>query len=234
MLVLAQIGCETSSQKMKLPPLPSPSRLTRSECMGIAESYRAHRWKPTEANVKHGPDTKGIQVDSPDIGYNPSGAVPGWWKAGEECEGIPYQWGGFCTLKEFDAGISEGKAGGDVYTTEKRRLLDDAVSDEAVGIDCSGFISKCWKLPRSYSTRELHLVSHEISYDDLQPGDILNTPNAHCVLFSGWNDGTRIRMNVYETGCPPTWKVVSHPLETAWMKVLGFKCLRYNGIREGL
>jgi cell wall-associated NlpC family hydrolase len=210
--------------------MPTLSHVTRAECMDIADAYRLHRWTPSAANVRHCCDAKGIRVDTPDVSYNPNGAVPGWWTPGTVNEGVPYQWGGFSSIKEFDAGVAQGRAAGDVYTGEKRRLLDDAVSADAVGIDCSGYISRCWKLPQTYSTRELPLVCTKITWDELKPGDILNTHNAHCVLFAGWLDGKRTVLLAYETGCPPTWKVVRHGLDAEALKKLGYACFRYNGM----
>lgn len=214
----------------------SPSRtatVTRGECLRTAESYRTHRWLPMEKNIRHGPDARGIRVDTPDISYQPQGAIPGWWRAGEWTEGVPYQWGGFCTLREFDEAVHAGKAAGDVYTAEKRRLLDDGVSEDAAGIDCSGFISRCWRLPRSYSTRELSRLCELLSsWDQLRPGDVLNTYNAHCLLFAGWDDTARARLIAYETGSPPHWKVVAHTIDRAWLKSLGYEPLRYRGMRD--
>lgn len=204
-------------------------KVTRSEALAIAESYRTHRWFATRANVRHGLDSRGIRVDTPDIGYRIPGAIPGWWIPGEWNEGVPYQWGGFSTLTEFDAGVSAGLAAGDVYTQAKRNQLDDAVSQEAVGIDCSGFISRCWRLPRSFSTRELAGICDRMaSWDELMPGDVLNTHNAHCLLFAGWADPQRKSLLAYETGSPPDWKVVSHAIDVAWLKSLGYQPLRYR------
>ena len=209
------------------------SSVTRSECITIAESYLTHHWSPTKANVRHGNDARGIRVDTPDIGFQPAGKdIPGWWIAGQPAEGVPYQWGGFSTLAEFDAGVKQGKAAGDVYTSAKRAALDDAVSTEAVGIDCSGYVSRCWKLPRSYSTRELPSLCKRIAWNDLKPGDILNTNNAHCLIFAGWQDISRRQLKAYETGCPPTWKVMTHPIDTAWLKSLGYTTWRYRGMVE--
>jgi len=149
---------------------PGSGGVTRSECLAIAEAYRAHRWQPTAANVFHGIDSNGVRVDTPDAGYRPPGAVPGWWEPGQVNEGIPYQWGGFATPEQFDRELASGLAAGDVYTQEKRRLLDAAVSRHATGIDCSGFVSRCWKLPRSYSTREFAGICDPLtSWADLRP-----------------------------------------------------------------
>jgi hypothetical protein len=211
----------------------TPQRsVTPKECLAIAESYRTHRWMPSERNILHGPDAEGIRVDTPDIGHRPPGAIPGWWRAGQWNTGVPYQWGGFATPEQFDRDLAAGKAAGDVYTAEKRRLLDAAVSRHATGIDCSGFVSRCWKLPRSYSTRELHsLCSPLASWDELQPGDILNTYNAHVYLFAGWEDAARTRFTAYDTGSPPNWLVVRQSLSAADLKAKGFAPWRYRRMK---
>ncbi|MDB6074983.1 MAG: hypothetical protein JWO89_2623 [Verrucomicrobiaceae bacterium] len=230
-LLIAAAACCLSSCA-QLPKQPPPSQVTRGECMKMAEAYRVHKWTASVANVRHGPDSKGVRVDTPDIMHNPGGKIPGWWVPGKETEGVPYQWGGFSTVEEFDAGVKAGKAAGDVYTDAKRTLLDDAVSTEAVGIDCSGYISRLWKMPRSYSTRELPEFCNEISWSALKPGDILNTHNAHCLLFAGWDDKKRIKLLAYETGCPPSWRVLSHAIDVEWLKSLGYKAYRYRGMLD--
>ena len=210
------------------------SKVTRSEVMATAWRYASHSWIGTVANVRHGPDSTGIRVDTPDVSYRNSGAVPGYWIPGEVNHGLPYQWGGFSTPEQFDRGLAAGKAAGDVYTTQKRIRLQDAVSSEAVGIDCSGFISRCWNLPRSYSTRELAQLCDALpSWEVLQPGDALNTYNAHVLLFGGWMDRDQRELAAYETGGPPDWMVTRHVLSTKHLKAKGYHPLRYRGIREG-
>ena len=206
-------------------------KVRRAEVMERAEAYRTHRWLPTGVNVRHGLDGAGVRVDTPDVSYQKPGAVPGWWVPGQWNEGVPYQWGGFSTVEAFDRGVARGMAAGDVYTLEKRRLLDAAVSEEAVGIDCSGFVSRCWGLKRSYSTRELAGICKPLgSYDELKPGDILNTYNAHCLMFGGWVDAGRERLWAYETGIPPHWKVIRHRPTVVSLKGNGFVPLRYRGV----
>ena len=207
-----------------------PSRVTRRECLAMAEAYRSHQWTPTAANVRHGVDAQGVRLDTPDASYHPGSKISGWWVPGRQTEGVPYQWGGFSTVEEFDAGLKDGKAAGDASSPVKRALLDDAVTAEAVGIDCSGYISRLWHLPRAYSTRELPGLCNEIQWEALKPGDILNTHNAHCLLFAGWDDEMHVRLIAYETGSPPTWRVLSHTIDVAWLKSLGYQAWRYRGI----
>jgi hypothetical protein len=107
------------------------------------------------------------------------------------------------------------------------------VSQDAVGIDCSGYISRCWKLPRSYSTRELPGLCIPLkSWDELKPGDILNTHNAHVLLFEDWYDAGRTAVIVYETGCPPTWKVTRHGLKRKPLEDWGYQAFRYRNMKH--
>ncbi len=227
----AGLSGETGAESTDPAAIP-PSRVSRAEVMATAERYASHEWTGTGANVRHGVDRAGIRVDTPDISYRKPGAIPGYWVPGRVHRGVPYQWGGFCTPEEFDRGVASGLAAGDVYSEEKRRLLEDGVSAEAVGIDCSGFVSRCWKLPRAYSTRELAQLCDSLpSWDQLRPGDVLHVYNAHVVLFSGWTQADRKFLAAYETGGPPDWKVIRHRIGTDFLKGKGYRPLRYRGMR---
>jgi len=232
--ILVSSGCQT-------PPPAAPDALfqpaatvKRSDTLLIAETYLRHRWKAEPRHRQHGPDARGIQVDTPDIGFKPAGISPGWWRTGAMNVGVPYCWGGFDTPASFDAGLKAGKWAGDIYTSQKRALLDDAVSQQTAGIDCSGFISRCWRLDHSYSTREIPSICEPLAqWEDLQPGDALNVVNAHVLLFAGFQDRSKKEVLVYETGCPPIWKVMRHPISIAWLKSLGYTPWRYKGIVDG-
>ena len=157
------------------------------------------------------------------------GKERGWWIAGQPNIGIPYQWGGFSTPEEFDRGLREGKYAGDIYSAEKRRLLDDGVTDSAVGVDCSGFVSRCWRLPRSYSTRELPQLCEPVSdHAALRPGDIFNRHNAHVQLFADWADAERTKVRVYEAKARV--QISELPLEQVING--GYSIWRYRGMRD--
>jgi hypothetical protein len=73
------------------------------------------------------------------------------------------------------------------------------VSAHAVGLDCSGFISRCWRLPKKYATSTLPKVCVKLrSTAELLPGDILNQPGGHVVLFVKWLDEKTGRASFYE------------------------------------
>lgn len=209
------------------------AQVSRREALQVAEAYRTFRWTPSVANVHHGADPDGIHVDTPDRGFSRRGIRPGWWTLGRENIGVPYMWGGFSSLADFAAGLKRGRFAGDVYTLEKRKLGDAGVSRFAVGIDCSGLVSRCWNLDRAYSTKELPSLCVQLrQYSDLRPGDILNTPNDHVLLFKAFADPAQNRILAYEAGSPPTWKVLLNNIPVAMLKDQGYQPLRFRGIIE--
>ncbi|MCB1095736.1 MAG: hypothetical protein KDN22_09195 [Verrucomicrobiae bacterium] len=209
--------------------------VSRTESIRIAEAYRTHRWRPASHNAFSGIDATGVHVQTPDIAFQPTDpdSRPGWWVPNESNTGIPYQWGGFDTPQEFDRKVAAGFYAGDIYTAAKRKALDDAVSAKACGIDCSGFISRCWRLDRSYSTRELASLCQPLpDFASLKQGDLVNKTNAHALLFVRFLDAEKTRFLAYETGSPPTWKVLKHPIQVDYVKGLGYLPYRYHHIRE--
>jgi hypothetical protein len=235
-ILLAAIlpACRGVRPSMEAVDVSPASSVTRAEALAIAEVYRTHRWRPDSRNVRHGLDARGIRVDTPDRDFKPGGGIrPGWWVPNEWNEGIPYQWGGFDSPGQFDAKVAAGYAAGDVYTPEKRAALYDAISMEACGIDCSGFISRCWRLPRAYSTRELPDLCEPLGgFHALEPGDILNKTNEHVLLFMAWADEDKSCLYAYETGSPPTWKVECHLIPTDFLIRIGYQPFRYREMRD--
>lgn len=212
-----------------------PSRVSRGAAIATAQRYLRHGWKPAAANAFHGIDPDGVRVDTPDAAFRPTrpDTRPGWWQPGRRNVGVPYMWGGFDTPESFDAALRAGKYAGDIYTEEKRRRLDAAVSRYAAGIDCSGMISRCWRLPRSYSTRELTALCEPVTdLARLQPGDIFNLHNAHVLLFAGWEDKQHERLSAYEAGSPPTWKVLLNTMPLRFLLDQGYTAWRYRGIHD--
>jgi len=230
---LASVLVILSAVTVSAAPPDGEGTVTRAEAIATAERYLNFSWTPTPANIRHGKGEDGIQVDTPDAGYKPKGTFAGWWEAGMINKGMPYKWGGFDTPESFLAGLSEGKAAGDICTAEKRRLLDAVVSEDAVGIDCSGFVSRCWNLPRTYSTRTITGLCDPIEkFADIMPGDILNTRNSHVFLFARWIGSDKSRMLVYSVGSPPVWGVQIGPVRTRQLKPLGYSAWRYRGMRD--
>ncbi len=201
---------------------------TRAEALAIARQFSEHRYTPTARNVLHGPDPNGIAVETPDAS---SPAASGPWRVDQENTGIPYKWGGFDSLASFDTGLRAGKAAGDLYNAEKRRQGGAAVSSHAVGIDCSGFISRCWRLSSKRGTSTLPGICVRLkSTSELLPGDILNAAGGHVVLFVRWLDGEKRRAEFYEA--EPFSKVIKSERDAVALADSGFVPLRYRRIRD--
>ncbi len=222
--------CATPVPEEKIGPL---STVTPEECLALAEKYVTHRWKAEPRHVKHGLDAEGIRVDTPDADFRQPGRTPGWWLTGPDKMnvGIPYCWGGSDTPESFDAGLRQGKWAGDVYTSQKRAGLESAVSRHTAGVDCSGFISRCWKLEWHCSTRSIPKICDKLaSYDDLKPGDAINTFNGHVLLFVAFTSADRGELLVYETGSPLGWLVTKHTTTVPFLKNQGYEPYRYRGM----
>ncbi len=139
--------------------IPQITSVTRDEALQIADTYVKHTWVCHDNNLTHGTVTApdGMQICS-----------PGWIVIGENTK-IPYKWGGFNTLQEFDAELSKGKYAGDIYTSK------DYGSLYCVGVDCSGFVSRCWKLEYHCPTSAMPSVTVAYSsWEQLKKGDAIH------------------------------------------------------------
>ncbi|MBQ6950219.1 MAG: alpha/beta fold hydrolase [Clostridia bacterium] len=143
-----------------------------------AKGFATLPWLAEEKNLFHGEDAMGYRVDTPDAGHTGSQYPCAWWKIGEN-RGMPYCWGGWSDEQQFLDGLKQGKYAGNVPEDRPR-----VISRDCVGMDCSGLVSVCWQLPKKLSTRDLGALCDEISYDELQPGDILLKAGSHVMFFS--------------------------------------------------
>ena len=182
-------------------------------------------------NTRHGRDGASIEIHTPDRPGGHGDPLADCWQPGTTNTGVPYKWGGFDTPARFDAGVRAGRAAGDVYTAEKRRKGGAAVSAEAVGIDCSGFVSRCWGLAEKHSTSMLFGISERLaSPDALKPADAMNAAEGHVLLFVRWLNGEKRRALFYESA--PFCKTRASERDLAELTAAGYQPLRYRKIRE--
>jgi hypothetical protein len=218
---------------------PGPT-VTRAEVMQTAEAYANHPWQATPANIFHGTDAHGVRVDTQDVAWWGPG---GWYADGRTNIGLPYCWSGDSTLAEFDAGIRAGRpAGYHFKKSERRSPSHRGPADSAlpVGVDCSGFVSRCWRLNQRRSTYDFPGICHRLrSFDDLRPGDAVNKRYDHIILFMGWVDARHEQMWVFEAGDaqkgndPENYERVHKDFyDRAWLEENGFVPLRYDGIQN--
>ncbi len=157
------------------------TKASRTAALKIAETYVLHQYFCTAGNLapqdKTAPD--GDVVRTPD-----------WLIVGENAR-IPYKWGGFNTITQFDNGLQNGRFAGDINT--------NGVSSYAVGVDCSGFVSRCWQLSYHSSTRNMpDITTQYASWDSLKPGDAIHKIG-HVRLFVERNINGSLRV-VESTG----------------------------------
>ncbi|MCP5063324.1 MAG: C40 family peptidase, partial [Ignavibacteriae bacterium] len=133
------------------------SGVSRTEALRIADKYVLHQYICSSSNL------------APSNVTAPDGDVvrtPDWLMEGINAR-IPYKWGGFNTIDQFDAGMLSGKYAGDIHT--------NGVSSYAVGVDCSGYVSRCWNMDYHASTRYMpNITTQYDSWDDLKPGDAVH------------------------------------------------------------
>lgn len=227
LLALAQ--CAHQSDELAI---AGPARtVQRSEAIQIAYTYSRVTWTPEDRHVQHGKDPNGVLIHTPDASLKDHGFSNGWWKPGKEARGVAYQWGGFDTPRQFLTALEKGEAAGDISTAEKRRLGDDGTSKSACGIDCSGFVSRCWRLARPYSTKQLPQICDQLgSWDELKAGDILLN-DRHVVLFNHWGSSGKT-VHVYEAGPFPVWRVNAAEIPVSKLLREGYVPWRYRGIRD--
>ena len=193
----------------------------RARILDIARQYAELRWKAGPENALHGEDADGTHVDTPDTELSPDG----WKPDGSENVGMPYAWGGFTSIEQFLEGLEEGRFAGHVPSTQHV-----SASAWTLGLDCSGFVSRCWDLPFKQSTRSLGALCYDLpGYDELRTGDILNKFDAHVVLFDEWADEERTSMHVYEAA---RLRVERSTYEVEALKRSGFVPMRYAPLED--
>lgn len=231
-------GCVSTAKTTSRPLIvtpgdPSaPSQVTPDEALAIAKRLATHPWRPFAKNILHGKDAAGIAVQTPDASFQEQPERPGWWLPGEVNSGMPYKWGGFDDPASFDAAIANGLAAGDVSSPAKRRADNSAVSSQAAGVDCSGFVSRCLKLPSVHDTTQLPSICTVLpSPQDLRPGDLLNIAHRHVLLCAGWATPDHQTIYFYETGgAPDFWKPGLKRATLEALLALGYQPLRYRGM----
>lgn len=157
-------------------PANVEAQVSRNDALKYADTYVLHRYTTAQANLAPnnvtGPDGDVVQT-------------PSWLINGINAK-IPYCWGGFSTLAQFDAGLKAGRYAGDINTA--------GVSDYAVGVDCSGFVSRCWQLSSQHTTSDMpNITGVYSSWDYMKPGDAVHKVG-HVRMFVEKNANGSLRV----------------------------------------
>lgn len=183
--------------------LPAARAVPREDALDIAAQYATHVWSMTSANTTASCDSDYV-----------SDYAPGTYT------GLPYDWGGYMTLSEYDDQISQGYGAGG--HSSQGSLWCTA------GVDCSGFVSKTWETGH-YATSTFYEVTTDISWDTIERADAVNDAGSHVVLFT----------HIGEDGWPVFWEASGgadkvHINNTGgWSYLDGYQPIRFDDIEDG-
>ena len=185
------------------------SAINRDEMIAIADAYAKHTWVSTWSNYTA--SCSGAYTSKFLDIYGVGGHT-----------GMAYDWGGFDTISGFD-GKSAGGHGAGSHP-------DDGVLSCTTGVDCSGYVSRCWALTSKKGTSTIHTVSHEIAPTQVLKGDAYNKASSHIRLWHYQaGDGQPV---IYESAGGSKRKVWYNTGIT-WSSFAGYTPIRYDGVNEG-
>jgi hypothetical protein len=180
-----------------LAPAPA-SAITRGEVISRAKAFAYHPWKCAAQNL----------TASCAPSYK-SAYVPG------DYVGLPYDWGGYMGLFEFDQAMTNG-AGAGSYPA-------DGVLACTSGLDCSGFVSMAWATGH-YTTSSIPQISSAITAPEMIAGDVFNDAGYHVALFS----------HSLANGDPVLYEAYGYNVhlnnDGGWSHVDGYTPRRFQGI----
>jgi hypothetical protein len=153
-------------------PIAAVRPMTRQQVIETAIAFEAIQWHVTPAVYGRDPDTvcTGFngRIRRPTYIHN---------KLNQQVRGVPYCWGCHNSLAQFRAKLDRGVMAGNICTRNAPRT-------DVVGVDCSAFVSATWGLATHYTTAAVPTIASPLNdVWDLRPGDALNKPGSHVMLF---------------------------------------------------
>jgi hypothetical protein len=152
-------------------PIAATLPLSRQRVVETAFAFEGIRWRLSQSTYGRDPDSSCTGFDR----IRRPGYLHG--KLGQEVRGIPYCWGCHGSLQQIRAQFDRGVLAGNVCTRNAPRT-------DVAGVDCSAFVSAAWGLATHFTTAAIPAISRRLDNPwDLQPGDALNKPGSHVMLF---------------------------------------------------
>lgn len=184
--------------------LATPATATdREAVLDLAAQYTVHSWTATRAN------TESCSCDSDWV----SDYDPGTYT------GLPYDWGGYVTLAEFDEQLAAGYGAGG--------HSDQGSLWCTTGVDCSGYVSELWRSGH-YSTSTFYAVTSDIGWSSLTRGDAINDAGSHIVLYTHTSEGG---WPVFYESCGSYGVRLNNT--GGWGYVSDYQPVRYDDISDG-
>lgn len=171
-------------------PITAVRPLTRKRVIETAFAFERVKWRVTPGAYGEDPDqacTGFRRVRRPAY-------LAG--KVGQEVRGIPYCWGCHGSLNIIQRKLDRGVLAGNVCTRNVPRA-------DVTGVDCSAFVSAAWGLASHFTTIAIPAISKPLENPwALLPGDALNKPRSHVMLFLRFTPDRKIEvMEASPRGC---------------------------------
>jgi hypothetical protein len=200
-------------------PVAAVRSLTRNQVIATARAFESLDWHLAPANYGRDPDTACT-------GFNRI-RRPGYLhgRLNQEVKGVPYCWGCHGSLNQFKINIASGMLAGNVCTHNDPR-------PDVTGVDCSAFVSAAWGLANHFTTAAIPAITTELSNAwDLLPGDALNKPGSHVMLFMGFTPDRKAQVMESSTGgC--NGRVCSNVYPLASLLAHGYKPVRFRALQN--
>lgn len=191
--------------------------ISRSDMIALADSMARFEWSPTL------PEHLAASCEQQEP-YTSD------WTLNQRVVGLPYDWGGMDAPDVFLRKLGEKQAAG----SHSRHGSTTCTT----GMDCSGYVGYIWGVTdpaKKKSTRTLYDIAVRPAYAAsgdwhrrLKPGDALNKPGSHVVLFAGYRpDGNPI---VFEAN-GRAGKVIRNDWST-WARYNGYEPIQYAAVVE--
>lgn len=191
-------------------PSSGGGTVSRAQVIGTADQLSKYVWQCSESN-RRAPCAHGVAYRSD-------------WQPNQQVQGLPYNWGGADGPDQFSLKLRRGMGAGSHKW--------NGVLGCTAGIDCSGFVAYCWGHRtggHGYSTANMGSFCTRMKgdvYSTLKPGDALNKPGSHIVLFAGYRpDGGPI---VYEANGSAARVIRNEKL--SWSSLAGYYPVRSNDL----
>ncbi|MDP2309620.1 MAG: MYXO-CTERM sorting domain-containing protein [Pseudomonadota bacterium] len=185
--------------------VPEAHAIPRETVLDNAARYASHVWASSNDNQ---------YAECTDGDYE-SDYPPG------EYTGLPYDWGGYVTLDEFDEQIDDGYGAGS-------HSWHGSLSC-TTGVDCSGFVSMVWETGHYSTSTFADGPTSEISWSQVERGDAVNDAGSHVVLYTHETDGG---WPVFYEAAGSAEKVRLNATG-GWSYVEGYQPIRFDNIEDG-
>jgi hypothetical protein len=191
----------------------------RQQVIETAFAFEGMQWLVTPQNYGSDPDTSCL-------GFNRIRRP--WYlqgKVGQQVRGVPYCWGCHGSLANFQAQMQRGIKAGNVCTKNEPR-------SDVAGVDCSAFVSASWGLSVHYTTAAIPAIAKPVSDPwELRPGDALNKPGSHVMLFLRFTPDRKAEVMESSTGgC--NGRVCRNVYPLASLLARGFQPVRFKALAD--